>query len=539
MLSKLIQLLNSDTFPVALPGHFIDGTWGVSKATANSMQSLCPSTGTLLASSSAHKSDVKAAIDCAFAYHLAHHSEDFDQRIARIKVFAGIFRECSRDIKKIAIREQGKPLWEIEHELNATTEYLDWVAENGDFIKDQLLGPARLGHLTSQFIQKPAGVTAAYLPFSTTISTFGFYYVATTLSNCPMIMFSSSHNLLQGALFAAIAEQASLSTNQERTTSGSPPLSSGAFQMIFAGFSEFKLSLADRRVSAVMYTGSRDHCDEIRADSGSFPERRLILQSGGKNTALVHSSANMKLAVNSILLGAFRSAGQLCSSTNRVVVHHSRLEEFSQSIKEAMKKITIGPTHLETFNPFMGPLYSDKAVERFLRYQTMAAREASSTLAWGRSFKPTKSGQDGHDISGREAPTEGNFVTPGIHLMESLEDTSYQKSVIFCPDIAVYHYDELESGIRDIVNQTHASFSVSFFGDKSILEPRIHLFEAPNILHDLPTTEVEACLPLAGRYASGFHRYHGPSLAHYLLHPCAYQTREQVCEKLKTWPEIL
>ena len=43
---------------------------------------------------------------------------------------------------------------------------------------------------------------------------------------------------------------------------------------------------------------------------------------------IIDESADMKLAVNSLMQGAFRSAGQLCSSTNRVVCHESRYDEF-------------------------------------------------------------------------------------------------------------------------------------------------------------------------------------------------------------------
>ena len=509
----LNQIENSD-FPASLPGHYIAGEWMLSKTPTSESKSLCPSTGLELATSSADKHDIKNAINCAFEYHLGSESSDFKDRIAQIAAFAKVFKEHAPLIIKTGMREQGKPFWEMSHAISVTLEYLEWVATSGDFINAQLLGPARLGHLSGSFKQKPAGVVAAYLPFSTTISTFGFYYVAALLSNCPVVMFSSKHNLLQSTLLSCLVEKTSPKA--------------GAFQMVLAGFSDFKLALSDRRVSAVLYTGSRDHCDEIREDSSSFPERRLILQSGGKNTAIIDQSADMQLAVNSIFQGAFRSGGQLCSATNRVIVHRSRFDDFKKLCRDAIKKMQIGPTHMPDMNPFMGPLFSEKAVEIFLRFQTMAAREAEESISWGKAYRPDD-----------ESASRGNFVTPGIHVISRIEDTSYQKSVILCPDIAVYKFDNLASGIKEIVNHTHASFAVSFFGKKSIFDQHADSMQASNILHNLPTTEVEACLPLAGRYASGFHRFHGPSLAHYLLHPTTCQTRDQVENKINRWPVLI
>lgn len=514
MIKDIITRFEAEQFPVELPGHYIAGEWGFSAETLNTFESICPSTGVCLATSKTSKSDVKNAINCAYEYHLGHLDVPFEKRIERIASFTKIFKAHEKEITRIAIREQGKPLWEVSHEFKATLDYLEWVSQSENFIKDQLLGPARLGHLTGSFKQKPAGVIAAYLPFSTTLTTFGFYYVASVLANCPVVMFSSQHNLLQSTLFAAIENQSSAEA--------------GAFQMVLAGFSDFKMALGDRRINAVLYTGSRDHCDEIREDSSSFPERRLILQSGGKNTLIISETADMNLAVNSLMQGAFRSSGQLCSSTNRAVVHESRYAEFKKTVNEALKKMTIGPTHTTDYNPFMGPLFSEKAVQRFLRYQTMAAREAEESISWGKAFTPPE----------KEA-LKGFYVKPGIHLMKSMDDTSYQKSVIVCPDVAVYKYQNIEAAIKEIVNHTHASFAVSYFGDKSELDQYAHMMEASNILHNLPTTEVEACLPLAGRYASGFHRFHGPSIAHYLLHPTAYQEREELEDKISKWPQLI
>ena len=398
-IQSFITSLETDNFPATLAGHYIAGEWGFPEDATSEVSSICPSTGITLASSCANKHDVQNAINCAYEFHLSGQHNDFDARIERVSRFKEAFKSKLSLITRVATREQGKPLWEATHEINESLEYMDWVSKNGDFIKAQLIGPARLGHLTAEFRQKPAGVTAAYLPFSTTISTFCFYYVASLLSNCPMVMFSSKHNLLQAQLLSSII-----------ASTGEDP---AAFQMILSGFSEFRQALSDRRVAAVLYTGSRDHCDEIRDDSSSFPERRLILQSGGKNTAIIDESADMQLAVNMVLTGAFRSSGQLCSSTHRVAIHESRFEEFKTMTRKALREMEVGPTHLPDYNPFMGPLYSEKAVERYLRYQTMAAREADESITWGKLSTPEKS-EEG----------KGFFVKPCVYtLLKEVNNT--------------------------------------------------------------------------------------------------------------------
>src|SRR5205823_5890789 len=99
------------------------------------------------------------------------------------------------------------------------------------------------------------------------------------------------------------------------------------------------------------------------------------------------------------------------------------LSEFNEALTETISQMEIGRTDVVTRpgyrGPFMGPLYSHKAVEKFQRYQTMAHRESKQTLLWGKAL---------------ETPTKGYFVTPGAHLLQEFDNNSaYQGNVLFCP----------------------------------------------------------------------------------------------------------
>jgi acyl-CoA reductase-like NAD-dependent aldehyde dehydrogenase len=132
--------------------------------------------------------------------------------------------------------------------------------------------------------------------------------------------------------------------------------------------------------------------------------------------------------------------------------------------------------------------------------------------------------------------SNGYFVSPGIHHIKSFDaSSSYQGNVLFCPDIALYEYDKLEEAIENI-NNTDASFSVSFIGDANIVEQRRSLFRALNIQINLPTVEIDSSLPLPGRFSTGLHRFHGPAMALYLCVPQVTQKREDMAPFMKNWP---
>jgi acyl-CoA reductase-like NAD-dependent aldehyde dehydrogenase len=433
------------------------------------------------------------------------------QRLDILRRFKETLADFQGPAETLLRIEAGKPKWEARDDLDSALKYLDWTCQNGETIRSQLLAPAKLGpHAGTHFEMLPIGVTAAYLPFSTPITSFAFYFAASVLAGCPLILCSSSHSLLSSMLIALIAEQHDL-----------PP---SMLNVVFGNFNSFKQILADRRVAAILYTGSREHCDAIRLESRSHVGRQMVLQSGGKNAVIVHSSADLDQAVRCVVYGALKSAGQRCTSTSRVFVYRSLLPQFKDALVAAFKKVKVGRTDVdgdERTEPFMGPLYSEKAVEKYLRFQTMANRESEQTLLWGKSL---------------ETPTKGYFVTPSLHYLSKFDNTSaYQGNVLFSPDVAIYDYDVLDHAI-DCINTTDAAFAVSFIGDPEIIESRRHLFLAPNLMTNAPTVEIDATLPLAGRLQSGHHRYHGPGIALYLCYPQAVSHNPAVSDLIKSWP---
>jgi acyl-CoA reductase-like NAD-dependent aldehyde dehydrogenase len=507
-LRDFVTRLEQRRFPIEWPGQWIDGRWhavkrgGVLKASTN------PNTGERLMEVSADKESVALAIEAAFAARRAVGQRPLAERLEILRRFRQTLADYQEPMKLALRLEAGKPAWEAQADIESALKYLDWVASHGEQAFESLLAPARLGPMSGGFTMQPIGVTGAYLPFSTPLTSFVFYFAAAQLAGCPLILNSSTHALLSSMLLAAVAQELEL-----------PP---GCLNIVFGNFNSFKQLIADKRVAAILYTGSREHCDTIRVESRAHVGRQVVLQSGGKNAVIVHSSADLDQAVRCVVYGALKSAGQRCSSTSRVFVYRSRLPEFLERVVEAVKAVRIGRTDLDVpaaEQPFMGPLYSDKAVEKFLRFQTMANRESEKTLLWGRTV---------------EALPQGNFVTPGVHYLSKFDNQSaYQGNVLFSPDIAVYDYDVLETAIEQI-NTTDASFAVSFIGDPNVIEERRHLFLAPNLLVDMPTVELEATLPLAGRLQSGHHRFHGPGIALYLGYPQVLANDQEAIAKVKT-----
>ncbi len=497
------------SFPIAWPGQYIENRWVPVKRGAVQKASLNPNDGTKLVEVTSDKETVNTAIEAAYKARKQIAETPLTERLDWLRRFCQTLADYQTTVVDIMRLESGKPRWEAQSDFDSALRYLDWVATKGDVIFEQLLAPASLGQQQNEFKMLPIGVTTAYLPFSTPLTSFVFYFGATMLAGCPLILNSSSHALLSSMIFALTAQELGMPASW--------------LNVVFGNFNSFKQIFSDKRISAVLYTGSREHCDTIRLESRAHVGRQVVLQSGGKNAVIVHSTADLEHAVRCVVYGALKSAGQRCTSTSRVFVYRSQLKEFNDRLYAAFNKVIIGRTDIDdgTEGPFVGPLYSDKAVEKYMRFQTMANRESEKTLLWGKAI---------------ETLPDGNFVTPSLHYLPKFDNGSaYQGNVLFSPDVSIYDYDVLDTAI-DQINTTDAAFAVSFIGDPDVLKARRHLFLAPNLLVNQPTAEMETTLPLAGRLQSGHHRYHGPGIALYLCYPQVLAHGGDAEAQIKAWP---
>ena len=116
---------------------------------------------------------------------------------------------------------------------------------------------------------------------------------------------------------------------------------------------------------------------------------KILLELGGNNAIIVDESADLKLAVPAIVFGAVGTAGQRCTTTRRVLVHRSRLDELEKKLAHAYTQVRIGnPIDPATL---MGPLIDKGAVERYS--QAIAQAKAAGGKVVTRRESPRGQGQ--------------------------------------------------------------------------------------------------------------------------------------------------
>ena len=198
----------------------------------------------------------------------------------------------------------------------------------------------------------------------------------------------------------------------------------------------------DQRVDLVSFTGSsavgRNVGERVASRMG-----KCLLELGGNNAIIVDEHANMDIAVPGIVFGSVGTAGQRCTSTRRIIVHESRMEELKQKLVSAYGQVRIGdPLAPDTL---MGPLIDAGAVKR-MESALDSIRSAGGEVLCG-----------GDRIEG-----PGNYIEPVIAVVKN--DWDIVQTETFGPILYLMSYDGLDEAI-EIQNGVVQGLSSAIFTD--------------------------------------------------------------------------
>jgi acyl-CoA reductase-like NAD-dependent aldehyde dehydrogenase len=134
------------------------------------------------------------------------------------------------------------------------------------------------------------------------------------------------------------------------------------------------------RVDAVTFTGSNPvgRAIELKATEGG---KKVQLELGGKNPAVVLADADLELAAEQVARGAFLSAGQKCTATSRVIVERGVFEELGDRVAELARSWPVGDPLDERTK--VGPLASKAQLDTVSGYLDVAERDSARVLAGG------------------------------------------------------------------------------------------------------------------------------------------------------------
>ena len=315
---------------------------------------------------------------------------------------ADLFETHACEFFALATREAGKTL----------PDGVSEVREAVDFLRYYAAGAMRLG------THEPCGLFACISPWNFPLAIFTGQIAAALATGNGVVAKPAEATPLIAARAVALLHEAGV------------PVS--ALQLLPGKGGTVGVALSsDPRISGICFTGSTGTAHIInRAMAERLdPTAPLIAETGGLNAMIIDSTALCEQAVRDIVVSAFQSAGQRCSSLRILYLQEDVADSILEMLFGAMDELNIGdPWQLETD---IGPVIDKSAKNKIGAYIESPRRE-------GRVMK---------ELS---APTDGHFIAPAVLRVSSIADLEQE---IFGPvlHVALFGAEEIDA-VTDAIN---------------------------------------------------------------------------------------
>src|SRR5690625_5297263 len=239
-------------------------------------------------------------------------------------------------------------------------------------------------------------------------------------------------------------------------------------------------------IDGISFTGSTDTGASI-AEAAAREHKRVSLEMGGKNPQIVMPDADLDLAVEGVLWGAFGTTGQRCTATSRLLLHVDIHDEVVERVKARAAELRLGYGNDDGID--VGPLINQKALDKVLGYIEIGQQEGAKLVMGG------ERAEEG-------ALAEGYFFLPTI-FADVRPGSRLALEEVFGPVLSVLKFETYEQAI-EIANEVRYGLSSSIYTrDVAQAFRAMHDLEAGITYINGPTIGAEAHMPFGGVKQTG------------------------------------
>lgn len=448
---------------------FLNGEW-MDSSTGETFEDINPATlesiGVL---QKASPEDMSRAVDSAEEAFDSWSRTPPPQRGKILFRAARMLEERKEELARLMTQECGKILQEARGDVQEAIDMAFYAAGEGR----RLLGETTPSELPDKFcmtVRRPIGVVGLITPFNFPLAIPAWKIMPALVSGNTMVLKPSSDTPIMAIELIKILSQAGVPRGVINLVTGEGDKAGAAL-------------VRNRKIKAISFTGSLENGKWILSQSGK-DMKRVSLEMGGKNPIIVLADADLKLAVDGVLWGAFGTTGQRCTAASRVIVDERVLPEFQRKLLERAGKLKVGNGLDESVD--MGPLINGRQLEKVERYVKIGADEGARLLLGGNRI--------------RALP--GHFFEPTIFADVTAEMRIAQEE-IFGPVLSLMSAESLDQAL-EIANSVPYGLSSSVYtGNIKSAFQAVERLEAGITYVNAPTIGAEIHLPFGGIKATG------------------------------------
>lgn len=341
---------------------------------------------------------------------------------------AVLMEQQCQEIAILASTEMGKPISEMKGEVIRGANLLKYYAAEGVRAIGSVIPSTQVQVL--QYTKRvPLGVVGLITPWNFPVA-IPVWKIAPALICGNTIVWKP-------------AENASLSATRVAKVFEDAGLPAGVLNLVIGEGRVVGTALTEQvELDAISFTGSTSTGMTI-ASVAAKRNIKYQTEMGGKNAAIVLEDADLAVTVPAILSAAFRSAGQKCTATSRIIVEKPIYDSFVQTLTNELTKLYAG--HALDPKSYLGPVASKLQHDKVSAYVRLA-HESAQIVAQGEL---------------QVDPMSGYFIAPLV--VDGIDvDHPLVQEEIFGPVTALLPADDFEEAVS-LCNRTVYGLSASVF----------------------------------------------------------------------------
>ena len=412
---------------------------------------------------------VNAAISAARSAAPMWSRSGIQQRHDILKSAGDMLMVRSEEIGRLLAREEGKTLPEAIGEVRRASQIFTYFS--GEVLRagGELLPSVRLG-VDVSVTREALGVVGLITPWNFPIA-IPAWKIAPAIAWGNTVVFKPAEIVPASAwMLVSILHDAGLPA--------------GVLNMVIGSGSTVGQAMLDSQdIDGYSFTGSVNTGRRV-AEAAGRNLRRVQLEMGGKNALVVLDDADLNLAVDAAINGAFFSTGQRCTASSRLVVTNAIHDRFVAAMIEKMATLKTG--HALDPNTHIGPVVDQRQLTQDLDYIAIAKAEGATLAHGGKQMR---------------CETEGHFLSPAL-FTGTHNAMRINREEVFGPVASIIRVKDYDEALA-VSNDTEFGLTAGICTNS--LKHAAHFkrnAEAGMVMVNLPTAGVDYHVPFGGRKGS-------------------------------------
>lgn len=369
-------------------------------------------------------------------------------------------------------REMGKPLAETRGDVQEGIDTAYYAASEGRRLFGHTV-PSELRNKWAMSFRRPIGVAGLICPFNFPLAIPAWKMFPALLCGNACVFKPAEDVPHTGTLLVEILLDAGL-----------PP---EVIQLLHGRGEEVGAAIVEHPdVPLISFTGSTGTGRVVGETCGRM-HKRLSLEMGGKNAQIVMEDADLDLALEGALWGAFGTTGQRCTATSRLILQRGIHDRFLGMLIDRVKRLKLGDGREHGTD--VGPLINEAAMDKVERYVDIGVEEGANLICGGMRAKGSGLGK-------------GNFFEPTIFAGVEPGLTIEQEE-IFGPVLSVIRVSTVDEAFS-VNNDVKYGLSSSIYTrDVNVAFRAFSELDNGITYVNAPTIGAEAHLPFGGVKQTG------------------------------------